>query len=231
MTTRPSVAIIGGGIGGLFAANALIAQGRPRLGLRAGARARRDRRRRLPHAERRAPSRARRPRPRGREMGRAGRPGVALLPPRRHADRAGAGRPTPPAGTPPTACTAPTWSSLLAAHLPAGRRPHRPPRHRLRAGRRQGTRHVRQRRHRRGRRRGRAPTASTPSCGRTSFRRRKPVFHGTISYRGLVARERLPDWPMDRWQMWAGPRSTSWSSRCATARWSTTSASCRPTRR
>ena len=33
----------------------------------------------------------------------------------------------------------------------------------------------------------------------------KPVFHGTISYRGLLARERLPDWPMDRWQMWAGP--------------------------
>ena len=33
----------------------------------------------------------------------------------------------------------------------------------------------------------------------------KPVFHGTMSYRGLVPRERLPDWPMDRWQMWAGP--------------------------
>src|SRR4249920_769638 len=33
----------------------------------------------------------------------------------------------------------------------------------------------------------------------------KPVFHGTISYRGLVARERLPNWPTDRWQMWAGP--------------------------
>src|SRR6185295_301356 len=33
----------------------------------------------------------------------------------------------------------------------------------------------------------------------------KPVFHGTISYRGLVTRERLPDWPMDRWQMWTGP--------------------------
>ena len=33
----------------------------------------------------------------------------------------------------------------------------------------------------------------------------KPVFHGTISYRGLVPREHLPDWPMDRWQMWAGP--------------------------
>jgi len=33
----------------------------------------------------------------------------------------------------------------------------------------------------------------------------RPVFHGTISYRGLVSRERLPDWPMDRWLMWAGP--------------------------
>ncbi|MGH6624192.1 MAG: FAD-dependent monooxygenase [Burkholderiaceae bacterium] len=33
----------------------------------------------------------------------------------------------------------------------------------------------------------------------------QPVFHGTISYRGLVARERLPNWPVDRWQMWAGP--------------------------
>jgi salicylate hydroxylase len=32
-----------------------------------------------------------------------------------------------------------------------------------------------------------------------------PVFHGTVAYRGLVSRERLPDWPMDRWQMWAGP--------------------------
>ena len=33
----------------------------------------------------------------------------------------------------------------------------------------------------------------------------KPVFHGTVAYRGLVSREHLPDWPMDRWQMWAGP--------------------------
>ena len=33
----------------------------------------------------------------------------------------------------------------------------------------------------------------------------KPVFHGTISYRGLVPRDRLPDWPMDRWEMWTGP--------------------------
>lgn len=32
-----------------------------------------------------------------------------------------------------------------------------------------------------------------------------PVFHGNISYRGLVPADRLPGWPMDRWQMWAGP--------------------------
>jgi salicylate hydroxylase len=32
-----------------------------------------------------------------------------------------------------------------------------------------------------------------------------PVFHGTVSYRGLVAHARLPDWPTDRWQMWVGP--------------------------
>jgi hypothetical protein len=49
------------------------------------------------------------------------------------------------------------------------------------------------------------PTEFTPNCARFVFPPSKPVFHGTISYRGLVARERLPDWPMDRWQMWAGP--------------------------
>jgi salicylate hydroxylase len=32
-----------------------------------------------------------------------------------------------------------------------------------------------------------------------------PVFHGTISYRGIVSCDRLPNWPIDRWQMWAGP--------------------------
>lgn len=32
-----------------------------------------------------------------------------------------------------------------------------------------------------------------------------PVFHNTVSYRGLVLRERVPDWPHDRWEMWAGP--------------------------
>jgi len=33
----------------------------------------------------------------------------------------------------------------------------------------------------------------------------QPVFHGSVAYRGLVPHERLPDWPTDRWQMWLGP--------------------------
>jgi salicylate hydroxylase len=32
----------------------------------------------------------------------------------------------------------------------------------------------------------------------------QPIFHGSVAYRGLVAHERLPDWPTDRWQMWLG---------------------------
>ncbi len=32
-----------------------------------------------------------------------------------------------------------------------------------------------------------------------------PVFHGTIAYRGLVPIDRLRNWPVDRWEMWAGP--------------------------
>jgi len=31
-----------------------------------------------------------------------------------------------------------------------------------------------------------------------------PVFSNTSAYRGTVPHERLPDWPMDRWQMWLG---------------------------
>jgi salicylate hydroxylase len=31
-----------------------------------------------------------------------------------------------------------------------------------------------------------------------------PVFSGSVAYRGTVAHERVPDWPMDRWQMWLG---------------------------
>jgi salicylate hydroxylase len=31
-----------------------------------------------------------------------------------------------------------------------------------------------------------------------------PVFHGSVAYRGLVPHERLAHWPTDRWQMWLG---------------------------
>ena len=31
-----------------------------------------------------------------------------------------------------------------------------------------------------------------------------PVFSGSVSYRGLIPHERVPDWPTDRWQMWFG---------------------------
>ena len=32
----------------------------------------------------------------------------------------------------------------------------------------------------------------------------EPVFSGSVAYRGLVPHERVPDWPTDRWQMWLG---------------------------
>jgi salicylate hydroxylase len=31
-----------------------------------------------------------------------------------------------------------------------------------------------------------------------------PVFSGSVAYRGLVPHERVPHWPTDRWQMWLG---------------------------
>ena len=30
------------------------------------------------------------------------------------------------------------------------------------------------------------------------------VFSGSVAYRGLVPHERVPHWPIDRWQMWLG---------------------------
>src|ERR1700754_2927259 len=33
-----------------------------------------------------------------------------------------------------------------------------------------------------------------------------PVFHGSVAYRGLVPHERVPHWPTDRWQMWLRKR-------------------------
>jgi salicylate hydroxylase len=32
----------------------------------------------------------------------------------------------------------------------------------------------------------------------------QPVFSGSVAYRGLVPHARIPDWPTDRWQMWLG---------------------------
>jgi salicylate hydroxylase len=32
----------------------------------------------------------------------------------------------------------------------------------------------------------------------------QPAFSGSVAYRGLVPIERVPDWPIDRWQMWLG---------------------------
>jgi salicylate hydroxylase len=31
-----------------------------------------------------------------------------------------------------------------------------------------------------------------------------PVFHGSVAYRGVLPHELVPDWPIDRWQMWLG---------------------------
>ncbi len=32
----------------------------------------------------------------------------------------------------------------------------------------------------------------------------RPVFSGSVAYRGVVPRERIPEWPVDRWLMWLG---------------------------
>lgn len=32
-----------------------------------------------------------------------------------------------------------------------------------------------------------------------------PVFSGVVAYRGTVEHTRVPDWPTDAWQMWLGP--------------------------
>jgi 2-polyprenyl-6-methoxyphenol hydroxylase-like FAD-dependent oxidoreductase len=33
----------------------------------------------------------------------------------------------------------------------------------------------------------------------------RPVFSGSVAYRGLVPHQRVPHWPTERWQMWLGP--------------------------
>jgi salicylate hydroxylase len=36
------------------------------------------------------------------------------------------------------------------------------------------------------------------------FASSQPVFSGSVAYRGLVPHESVPHWPTDRWQMWLG---------------------------
>jgi len=36
------------------------------------------------------------------------------------------------------------------------------------------------------------------------FASSQPVFSGSVAYRGLVPHDRVSDWPTDRWQMWLG---------------------------
>lgn len=203
MGSRPSVIIVGGGIGGLFAANALIA-----LGLRAA-------------VYEQAPA-----------LGEVGA-GVYLTPNAvRHLERVGLGaaverrgaRVGPESsyfrydGTPIArvqVTDANGWNAcfgmhradyvdLLAGHLPAGtvHTGHRAVGFEQRDG-------VARVRFANG-----VIAEADVVIGADGihselrphvFPPSQPVFHGTISYRGLVEAERLPGWPMDRWQMWAGP--------------------------
>src|SRR5438094_720031 len=32
----------------------------------------------------------------------------------------------------------------------------------------------------------------------------RPVFHGTVAYRGVLPHRAIPHWPTDRWLMWLG---------------------------
>jgi salicylate hydroxylase len=32
----------------------------------------------------------------------------------------------------------------------------------------------------------------------------RPVFHGSVAYRGVLSHDLIPDWPTDRWLMWLG---------------------------
>jgi len=203
MAARPSVAIVGGGIGGLFAANALVAQGIP------------------VSVHEQAPA-----------LGEIGA-GVYLTPNAvRHLERVGLAPAVERYGArvgpgsayfrhdgapiaPVQVTDAAGWNAcfgmhradfveLLAAGLPAGvvRTGHRAVGFEQNADR------------ARVRFANGAVVEADVVVGADGihselrphvFPPSKPVFHGTISYRGLIPVERLPGWPTDRWQMWAGP--------------------------
>ena len=165
---RLSVVVVGGGIGGLFAANALIAQGLQVSRLRAGPCPRRGRRRRVPDAEQRAPVAAGRLGPAVEKWGAQGRLAVRIT--FRHD-----GAPIAPVQVTDSS----GWNATFGMHradlvddtgqrAAARRRAHRTPRHRLRADRRGGAGDVRQwrgRRRRYRRRRGRHPLRAAAERG------------------------------------------------------------------
>ena len=194
--------IVGGGIGGLFAANALIAHGlrvsvyeqAPALGeIGAGVFLTPNSVRHLQRLGLGAGSR---------KIRRTCRDRLALLPPRRRADRAGAGdgllglerdvRHAPrrprrsagdalPAGVVHTGhrCTGFEQNDDMARVSFANGAAAKP----MSSSRR---------------------TASIPSFVLTCSRRRGRCSHGSVAYRGLVPHERIPHWPTERWQMWLG---------------------------
>ncbi len=226
MASRPNVVIIGGGIGGLFAANALIGQGlrvsvyeqASALGeVGAGVFV-------TPNAVRQLERVGLGPAVE--KMGRASRSGLLLLSPRRYADRPGAG--VGRLRLERDLWHAPRRLGRFPRCQPARRdRRYRPPRYRLRAERRRSPRQIRQRRHRRGggcgcRRRNTLRTALL------RFRPRSPSFTAPFL---IEVWSRASACQAGRWT--AGKRgpvrpSISWSSLFVTERWSTTSVSCRP---
>ena len=226
---RPHVAVVGGGIGGLFAANALMSQGvsvsvyeqAPALGeIGAGVYI-------TPNAcaiwsasASATPSRngARGSAPNSHYFRHDGTP----IAPVQVTDL--------PAGTPPTACTAPTWSiSSPPTSLPASSTPATAPPASSRAATRRASSSPTAPRSRpmlwsR-------PTASTRNCALMCFRRQSPcsTAPSPIAVSSRASACRTGRWTAGR--CGRARRSTFWFSRCATARWSTMSALSRPTRR
>lgn len=152
-----------------------------------------------------------------------------LLSPRRYADCPGAG--VGRLRLERELWHAPRRLRRFPRRQPARRdRPYQPPRYWLRAERRRSPRQIRQWRHRRGRRCG-CRRRHTPNCGRTSFRPRSPSFTAPflIEVWSRASACRTGRWIAGK----CGPvrPSISWSSLFVTERWSTTSVSCRPTRR
>ena len=230
MPSRPNVVVIGGGIGGLFAANALIAHGlrvsvyeqASALGeVGAGVFV-------TPNAVRQLERVGLGPAVEkwGARVGPASRR-IFVMTGRR--SRRSRWR-TAPAGTRPSACTAPTSSISSPPTCPSGpcipatvpsaasRTTSGPASNSPTAPASRPTSWS-------------PPTASTPRCARASARPRGRSFTAPFPIEAWwrASACRTGRWIAGR----CGPvrRGTSWSFRSATQRWSITSASCRPTRK